>query len=594
MKVHIYILLLTILLSACGELSEPLTPPPPEKIKKLSVTDFEQQLEILTVDEFFSQSFRQLLLRDPEQVLRKGLAEELSMTTFTYSDISTVYQNETVDFYNVVLRRLVTYSVDGMSILQRQHLGVYQWWLEDQLALMSYPYLKLNATQALTLNDFFIGLHSIVNESEAVNYVEQLAGLSDKYLAMLIQMEARQTSGIIDPSVVLQHVVGQLNQLISLNTLDDPIYQYFTQALAITGITESRQQELSADVQDLLEEKIRPAQSSLTKSLEVMLTKAPVSIGLGQYPKGDDYYETLLKHHLTTPITAEQLFQLGNDELTRVQHEILTTFDRLGYPIGENFEQLYNRLKNDGPMIYKQDVVSTFEMLVSDAEILIPGAFNVSTLPELSVVDSTQDGYFPATKDGSELSRFVTDTRSDRPYYLMPSLAYHEAIPGHHLQSVITQSLQLPLLRTQPRITVYIEGWGLYAERLAFELGWFGNDDSANLGRLQWEALRAARLIADVGVNVKGWSWDEAVTFLSQNTGLPTYAVTDFVARFVVNPGQATAYTVGMVKLLELREKRKLAQGLEFTLANFHQQILEAGPMPLFLLSQYLDSIPSE
>jgi uncharacterized protein (DUF885 family) len=176
----------------------------------------------------------------------------------------------------------------------------------------------------------------------------------------------------------------------------------------------------------------------------------------------------------------------------------------------------------------------------------------------------------------------------------MPSLAYHEGVPGHHLQSVITQSLQLPLFRTQPRITVYIEGWGLYAERLAYELGWFGNDDSANLGRLQWEALRSARLIADIGVNIKGWSWDEAVTFLSQNTGLPPYAVTDFVARFVVNPGQATAYTVGMVKLLELREKRKLAQGLEFTLANFHQEILEAGPMPLFLLSQYLDSIPTE
>jgi len=268
----------------------------------------------------------------------------------------------------------------------------------------------------------------------------------------------------------------------------------------------------------------------------------------------------------------------------------MKSFDELGYPIEDNFEQLFNRLETNGVMIEQHDVVATFETLVSGAEASINQAFDIPNLPTLLVEGSFQDGYFPASKDGLVPGTFVTDTRRERPYYLMPSLAYHEGVPGHHLQSTMTQSLQLPLLRTQPRITAYVEGWALYTENLAYELGWFDNDEPANLGRLQWEALRSARLIADVGVNVNGWSWDEAVNFLSLNTGLPTYAVTDFVTRFVVNPGQATAYTVGKVKLLELREKIKLAKGTEFTLEEFHQKVLSSGPMPLPLLRKYVDS----
>ena len=216
--------------------------------------------------------------------------------------------------------------------------------------------------------------------------------------------------------------------------------------------------------------------------------------------------------------------------------------------------------------------------------------FGSNSVPELAVVASHQDGYYPAAADGTNLGQFVVDNRFARPYFEMPSLAYHEGLPGHHYQSSITQSLQLPLLRTQPRLNAYVEGWALYVERLAYELGWYNSNERANLGRLQWEALRAARLIADIGVNTKNWTWEEAVSFMSDNTGMSQDSVTDFAARFVVNPAQATAYTTGMLEILALREETQLREGDNFNLADFHQNILDSGPLPITILKEKLST----
>jgi uncharacterized protein (DUF885 family) len=592
MKMYILMLMLTILLSACGDNDEQPTKVIVDPPMDQPVDDFIQQLANLTIDEFFQQSFQQLLLRDPELVLQEGLAEEFDLLVPLFTNISSAYRSETTAFYNAAFNRLKAYDVAYMTTMQRKNHDVYLWWLEDQIALMSYPQFQLNSLQALNLINFFIGLHPLESEEDAVNYLVQLNGLAGQYQAFQSYVKERQAKGVVDPIVLMEHVIGQLHGLVNWASTEDPVYQHFDQAVAALHLDSNRQQQLVEQVVTVLQDKIRPAQINLVQSLELMLPQAPtIEVGLGQFPLGADYYQVLLAHHLTASKTADQMYQLGLDELAIVQNEMRAAFDALGYPVDHNIEQLYQLLEENDPIVEPKNVVATFETLVFGAQTRLTDAFHIFTVPALSVVASYQDGYFPAANDGSEPGRFVTDASSERPYYQMPSLAYHEGIPGHHLQSSFTQSLQLPLIRTQPRITAYVEGWALYVEYLAHELDWYADDKLADLGRLQWQALRAARLVADIGVNTKGWSWDDSIAYLMQNTGLPEFAVAGFAARFVVNPGQATAYTFGMMELLAIREQVMKAQGSTFNLADFHQVILNSGPMPLTLLKQQFEEL---
>jgi hypothetical protein len=178
----------------------------------------------------------------------------------------------------------------------------------------------------------------------------------------------------------------------------------------------------------------------------------------------------------------------------------------------------------------------------------------------------------------------------------MPSLAYHEAIPGHHFQISIAQELDLPFFRNNTFFTAYAEGWALYAEQLAWELGWYEDDPYGNLGRLQYEIFRAARLVVDTGIHAKGWTFDEALTYMNENVGFNPYVVNlDFeVSRYIAWPGQATAYKVGMLKILELRQKAIDQLGDQFDLKEFHSVVLGNGSMPLDILEKvvenYIDS----
>jgi uncharacterized protein (DUF885 family) len=172
----------------------------------------------------------------------------------------------------------------------------------------------------------------------------------------------------------------------------------------------------------------------------------------------------------------------------------------------------------------------------------------------------------------------------------MPTLAYHEANPGHHFQIAIAQHLELPILRTASEFTAYVEGWALYAERLTWELGFYEGDPYGDLGRLQMEAFRAARLVVDTGLHDQGWSFDQAVDFMVENTGRSRDAVQFEVSRYCGIPGQATAYYIGYQRILELRQQMIEAQGEAFDLRQFHNLLLGSGAMPLDLLTQVFAS----
>jgi uncharacterized protein (DUF885 family) len=199
------------------------------------------------------------------------------------------------------------------------------------------------------------------------------------------------------------------------------------------------------------------------------------------------------------------------------------------------------------------------------------------------------DYYNPPAIDGSRPGIFYAKVTGSKEKFAMPTLAYHETIPGHHFQIAIAQELSLPALRKDIGFTAYTEGWALYAERLVYELGFYRDDPYGNIGRLQAEAFRAARLVVDTGIHAKKWSYDQAVKFMVDNTGLPRRTVETEVARYVVWPGQATAYEIGMLKILELRQRAMDALGDNFDLKEFHRVVLGNGALPLEILEQVVD-----
>jgi uncharacterized protein (DUF885 family) len=336
---------------------------------------------------------------------------------------------------------------------------------------------------------------------------------------------------------------------------------------------------------------IIPAYRFLRHQLERLRDIAPTEIGVGQYPSGPEYYAYALRHRTTTDLTPSEIHQLGLDHLQRIHGEMRVLFDQLGYPQDETLAELYARVAQDGGIIPAADVKTTYEGIIAAAEMMVDQAFDIFPSANVVVEEDEYGGYYIGPSfDGSRPGAFYASTRFDEPYYAMPSLTYHESVPGHHTQIAIAMDVDTgPSFRKIVRFTAFVEGWALYAERLAFELGWYDNDIYGNLGRLQYEALRAARLVMDTGIHSLGWSFEQAVQFNIDNVGWSRSASEGAAARYSVAPAQATAYMIGMLHILDARQRAQDALGDSFDLREFHRVVLTSGGLPLALLDNVVD-----
>jgi uncharacterized protein (DUF885 family) len=235
-------------------------------------------------------------------------------------------------------------------------------------------------------------------------------------------------------------------------------------------------------------------------------------------------------------------------------------------------------------------IVTEYERLIETAEQELSVAFDLLPSADVVVIGGPTGGYYsPPAVDGSRPGAFYARAVGTEPRFGMPTLAYHEAIPGRHFQVAIALESDLPSFRKGATFTAYIEGWALYAERLAWEMGFYEADPYGNLGRLQGEAFRAARLVVDTGIHAKRWSYDQAVQFMLDNTGLSRGSMEFEVSRYATWPGQATAYMIGMLKILELRQRAMDQLGDEFEIKEFHNLVLGNGSLPLSILEQAVD-----
>jgi uncharacterized protein (DUF885 family) len=335
---------------------------------------------------------------------------------------------------------------------------------------------------------------------------------------------------------------------------------------------------------------VRRGYQGLLEVLQYLQASAPAQIGVGQFPNGSQYYDYILKHHTTTDLTAAEIHQLGLDELARIHAEMRIVFDQLGYPQNETLPELFARVTAEGGIIPAANVKSTYEAIIELAKQNVSDAFDIFPSADVIVIGGPFGGYYIGpSADGSRPGAFYAGTQNDEPWFQMRSLAYHEAIPGHHTQIAIALDQDLPLTRKIVRPTAFIEGWALYAERLAWELGWHENDHFSNLGRLQYEALRASRLVMDTGIHSMGWTFDQAAQFNVDYIGATVGSSQGAAGRYSVIPGQATAYMVGMLQILSERQRAMDALGAQFNLKAFHRALLSNGAVPLAIMTTVVD-----
>jgi len=594
--------LVLVLLAGCGDnhgcspctVGDPPDAPPP--LVTSAADQLATDLQGLSLDDYYNVSISALVQRSPETLIWRSLLDVYPQAAANLDSLSDGYQRDTFAMYQVALDALLTYDRSTLDTEGQLDYDVYEWYLQDVVDRLPFIYHDFAASYGLfgaqrDTEQLFTEVHPLNVMQDAEDYVTRLGKVEAKFAQLVDHLRLQQQNGIVEPALTMQVAINQVSAMAQMPADQNPYYTRLAEDIGnIPGFDQAQRDLLLNRALSMIDHGVRRAYQDLLANLQVLRSLAPSSIGVGQYPNGEAYYQYALRHHTTTDLTSAEIHQLGLDELVRIKAEMRVIFDQLGYPANETLPQLFARVAADGGIIPAANVKSTYEAIIDLARQNVGDAFDVFPSADVIVIGVPFGGFYigPST-DGTRPGAFYAGTQNDEPWFQMRSLSYHEAIPGHHTQIGIWYDQNLPVPRQAARSTAFIEGWALYAERLAWELGWHENDAYSNLGRLQYEALRASRLVMDTGIHSMGWSFQTAWEFNVDNIGATPGSSQGSAARYSVFPGQATAYMIGMLTILSERQRAKDALGMQFNLKAFHRAVLTSGPVSLALLDEIVD-----
>jgi uncharacterized protein (DUF885 family) len=576
--------------SATDEGPPPVSGPTPAET-------LEAELAGLSLAQFYEASYAALLYRSPETITWQALTGVYPLDEVGLDDISADYRRDTYAMYEVVLDALRGYDSSVLSPADKLTYDFYEWYLQDAVSAKDFLYYSFAAAynfmgEHTGTETFFTEIHPLRSVEDANDYITRLRDVPRKFDDLIEFLDLQSGAGIVEPRLTIGFSLYGVNQIADAAAANVSYYTAFRDKLGgITALSDADKQALLDRALVATRDHVIPAYRALRAKLQQLQAVAPATIGVGQYPMGREYYDFMLRHRTTTDLGAVEIHELGLTHLERIHAEMRAVFDQLGYPQNESLVQLFQRVEQDGGVIPAAEVKSTYEAIIDAAELELPTAFDVFPSADVVVADDEYGGFYIGPSfDGSRPGAFYASTRFSEPWYSMPSLTYHEAIPGHHTQVAIAMDLDNgPSFRKTLRFTAFVEGWALYAERLAYELGWYEGDPYGNLGRLQYEALRAARLVMDTGMHSMGWTYEQAVQFNIENVGWSRSASENAAARYSVAPAQATAYMIGMLRILDARQRVQDALGDGFDLSEFHRVVLTSGGLPLALLDEVID-----
>ncbi len=560
---------------------------------------------------WFEKKFMEGVKRSPAALAALGIKERMD----EWDDPSRAAELEELDYTRQDLNELrEKFDYDKLDENSQLSYRLYVRNAEQQLAgddfhEYGYSFNQMFGVQS-GIPTFMLNRHKIDNLEDAKNYIKRLEGIQPYLNTIVERSNAAFEKGINPPKFVYAHVIRDANNVLSGLPFEENsdevnlLLNDFKTKVDKLGLDDETRETLYTDAATALLTSVGPAYRDMIAAMKVQEGKASTDDGVWKLPNADAYYAHRLKRMTSTDMSAKDIHDLGLADVARIQdemREIMKTVEFEG-----SLQDFFEFIRTDKRFVYPNTDAGKARYLkeatawIDQMKTELPSVFNVLPKAELEVkaVEAFREKsagkafYNRPAPDGSRPGVYYANLydMNDMPIYQMEALAYHEGIPGHHMQLSISQELTgIPKFRKYGSMTAYTEGWGLYSEFLPKEMGFY-KDPYSDFGRLAMEIWRAARLVVDTGLHDKKWTREEAIEYLVTNTPNPKADAVKAIERYIVMPGQATAYKIGMIKIIELREEAKAKLGDKFSLADYHDIVLESGPVPLNILEERVNA----
>ena len=567
-----------------------------------------------SLDHYLAKELILEMVDSPESLTYLGVVDKFNWLTNHQSKISisglSDMEEDLIDAKKLKAR-LLSYENESLSEQQKitKEIAVFDIsnFIKEteEFPFHNYP---LNQIGGIHLNvlEFMTDVHPIRNVKEAEAYIDRLNLFDDSFKATLEILNAQKKAGIFPPKFVFDHVIRQLEEFLNFKENENPLRSVFLRKIEDLNLDSEVSSDLISKLDNAIENSVTPGFKLLYDFVNETRKKANQYHGVWSLPNGDEFYALRLKVYTTTDYSAEDIHNIGLSEVERITKRMQEIAFDLDYGDQVKVGQLMNSLNEDSNFLYS-DTPDRKERVVADYNSIVEETWNISELyfhnmpkskvevravPEYSEQNQAGGYYMSPALDGSRPGVFYANLYDIKqtPTYSMRTLAFHEAIPGHHLQVALNlENENLSLYRRFGYGTsAFSEGWALYSEILALEAG-LAEDPYDELGVLQSELFRAVRLVVDTGMHYKRWTREEAMAYMKDITGMSDTEVRVEIERYIVWPGQACSYKVGMLKILELREKAKEKLGEDFNIKDFHSVVLEQGQPPLFIVEDLVN-----
>ena len=503
------------------------------------------------------------------------------------------------------------FDIDRLDKQTALSYRLFEFATEDQLASHKfagneYVFQHMGGPHS-DLPSFMINFHRVESVEDAQGYIARL-NEAQRYLGQYAQKaQAQFENGVVLPKFVYGKISEASRNVISGAPFsegeDSPLFADIKGKIKALNIDKEQKDSLMDDAKSALLGSVQPAYLSLLNMFTEHEKGAREDDGAWKLPNAEDYYAARLRHYTTTDMTAEEIHEIGLKEVARIQDEMREIMKQVEFE--GSLKEFFDFLRSDPQFVFPNDDTGRASYMAEATEIIDDMKGRLDSLfitkPKADIIVKRVEPFREATAfgafynrpapDGSRPGTYYINLKDvkEQPKYLMQALAYHEGIPGHHMQIAIAQELKgLPKFRTLGGHTSYIEGWALYSEAVPKELGLY-TDPYSDFGRLSMEIFRAARLVVDTGIHTKKWTREQAVQYYLDNIPNPEGDVRAEIDRYIVWPGQATAYKIGMIKIQDLRSKAEETLGDKFDIREFHDVILANGSVPLKVLEELVD-----
>ncbi|GGE93108.1 MULTISPECIES: DUF885 domain-containing protein [Pseudoalteromonas] len=588
------------LLGGCQQMQEQPTPAP-------SVQSQPVQSEIDKANAFFEDTFNRDVMKSPVYQTYMGIKKDYDKWDDGSEErVLADFEQTKADLValNAINRDLLDDATKVSYDLKKQDL-------ENEIADFKWRHYNYPVNQMFGVHSmipaFLINQHQIADVSDAKAYISRLNGVPAVIDQLITDLEVRADEGIIAPKFVFPHVIDSSKNILRGAPFNDgedsTLLADFKRKVNALEIADSEKSALISDAEKALKAALKPSYTKLINFLAQLEKRADDRDGAWKFPDGEAFYNNALARTTTTDLTAKEIHSIGLAEVARIHDEMRAIKDKVGFK--GDLKAFMQFMKTDKQFYYpntaegKQRYLDEATALIDNMKSRLDELFIVKPKADLKVkaVEAFREKaagkafYQQPAPDGSRPGIYYANLydMEAMPTYQMEALAYHEGIPGHHMQIAIAQELEgVPKFRKFGGYTAYVEGWGLYSELVPKEMGLY-EDPYSDFGRLSMELWRACRLVVDTGIHAMKWTRQQGIDYYVNNTPNATSDGVKMVERHIVMPSQATAYKVGMLKILELREAAKEKLGDKFDIREFHDVVLKNGAVPLNVLEKFVD-----